>query len=134
MRPSIFLTTLLSALASAAPVTLLHTIRDLSGVQYEDHRAAATILFDIDGNEARASFKVPVPGKNTANVQLLALSVQAISGLGPGQDARGVICQAYGEDGLALGRPFDLLTRSLLSGDEKKPVQVVVGVIECAWK
>jgi len=92
----------------------------------------ATILFDIDGNEARANFKVPIPEEIPANQRLLALSIQAVNGLVPGRKGTDVICQAFDAAGEALGKPFDILTRVVLSGSENK--QVDVGLIECRWK
>ena len=134
MKTSLLLAAVISALAIlAAPTPLLSSYgANMATAAQLAESPTATILFDIDGNEARASFKVPVPGKKTANERLVALSVQGVSGLGPGQDGKSVVCQAYGDAGQVLGKPFDLLTRSLISGDER--TKVVVGAIECWWR
>ncbi|KAK5659991.1 hypothetical protein OQA88_13457 [Cercophora sp. LCS_1] len=132
MRSLTFLIAVISAVAIAAPTPPVNNHDANLATPELAESPTATILFDVDGNEARASFRVPVPGKKNANERLVALSVQAVSGLGPGQDAKNVICKAYDDAGQALGKPFDLLTRSLLSGDERK--RAVVGAIECWWK
>lgn len=117
---SIFSLLATTALAAPKPSDLIPTADS----------PTATILFDIDGNEARANFRVPIPGKQSTNNQrLLALSVQAVNNLATGQDKMDVVCQAFSTSGESLGKPFDLRTRVVLSGDERK--QVVVGAIEC---
>jgi len=132
MRSSIFLAAAISALAIAAPTPLLNSHGASMATAKLAESPTAIILFDIDGNEARASFTVPVPGKKTANERLVALSVQGVSGLGPGQDAKSAVCQAYDNVGQVLGKPFDLRTRSLVSGDERTKVDV--GAVECWWR
>jgi hypothetical protein len=137
MRTLTLFLTLLAVLDAATSTPILHGahVRLVTDAGEPAPGAApptATILFDIDGNEARANFKVLIPGKKLANQRLLALSVQAVNGLALGQDAKGVVCQAFDSAGEPLGTPFDAFTRVVLSGSEKQ--QVVVGLIECRWK
>lgn len=135
MNISVLFLTVIASLATAIPISGLGklnasfnpTTAEIS--LRSDTAAAAIILFDIDGNEARANFKVPIPGKKAANQRLLALSVQAVNNLGTGQNQMDVVCQAFGVGGEALGKPFDLFTRVVLSGNEGK--QTMVGEIEC---
>ncbi|KAK5654230.1 hypothetical protein OQA88_7405 [Cercophora sp. LCS_1] len=83
----------------------------------------ATILFDIDGNEAIANFQVAVPGARAVNQQLLALAIANVQGLAPGQDEDDVVCQAFDVRGRPLGGPF--------SGDDREVVDGFVGAIAC---
>lgn len=125
MRFSVTFLSLVATTTMATPTLSPATL----GISLTADTATPTILFDIDGNEARANFRVPIPGKQTANQRLLALSVQAVNNLAAGQDKMDVVCQAFSGGGEILGKPFDLRTRVVLSGDERR--QVVVGAIEC---
>jgi hypothetical protein len=134
MHISLCFLTLIATLAMATPMPGLGKLNNgynpvTSELSLRSDSATATILFDIDGNEARANFKVPVPGKKAANQRVLALSIQAVNNLGTGKNQTDVVCQGFGVGGEALGKPFDLLTRVVLSGNER--IQAMVGEIEC---
>ncbi len=128
MQISILLFPIIMTLVTAIPIPIIDS-PVTAGLSLTADSTTATILFDLDGNEARANFRVPVPGKQVVNQRLLAVSVQAINNLGSGQNKMDVVCQAFNGGGEVLGQPFDLLTRVVLSGNERK--QVMVGSIEC---
>jgi len=91
-----------------------------------DLELTATLLFNIDGNEALANFQIPVPGTRTVNKSMIGLAVNNVKGLQAGQDASEVACQAWDAEGNAIGEQFDEMQVELDGG-----VQVLVGSVSC---
>jgi len=86
----------------------------------------ATLLFNIDGNEALANFQLSVPGTRTVDKSMMGLAVSSVKGLQAGHDASDVVCQAWDADGNAIGERFGEGQVELDGG-----VKVVVGSVSC---